>query len=156
MPHLSALTEYKKVMINAFLRDRRFVDLVTNTSDHPLPASDLLSKQVFLYDFIDGTVKDEKVYVCIEADDSWVANCAVSQFNISIYIAVPKSLMDMNGEIRRDAIAQRIDELINGSTDFGFGKLKRKPGGRLQFNEAFRGRVLNYTVEDWNRHNTTL
>lgn len=138
------------------LRDREFVNLVTAVPDYPLPAADLLNKQVFLYDYIDSTVKDEKVYVCIEADDGVAYSCAVSRFDMYIYIAVPKYLMDMNGQIRRDAIAQRIDTLINGSTDYGFGKLERKSGGRIRLSDEFRGRVLHYTVEDWNRHNTTL
>lgn len=156
MPHLSSYTEFKRTLANIFLRDREFVDLVTNTENHPLPASDLLSRQVFLYDYIDGTIKEDKTYVCIEVDDGPTATPAAAYFTICIYIAVPKSLMEMNGEIRRDAIAQRVDQLINGSTKFGFGKLKKKPGGRFLFNEAFRCRVLNYSSEDWNRHGETL
>ena len=156
MPHLSSITDFKRTIVNKFLRDRKFVDLVTASEDHELPASDLLSRQVFLYDYIDGTVKADRVYVCVDADDSWEETPAVTQFEIYISIAVPKSLMDMNGEIRRDAIAQRIDQMLNGSTEFGFGKLKRKPGGRAQFSEAFRARVLRYSVENWNRFGETL
>lgn len=156
MPHLSSLDDFKRIIVNKFLRDRQFVDLVTNSADHELPASDLLSRQVFLYDYIDGTVKADRVFVCVEADDNWPETPAVSLFDIYITIAVPKSLMDMSGKIRRDAIAQRIDEMLNGSTEFGFGKLKRKPGGRVNFSEAFRARVLHYSVENWNRHGSTL
>ena len=46
----------------------------------------------------------------------WEETPAVTQFEIYIIIAVPKSLMEMNGEIRRDAIAQRVDEMLNGSS----------------------------------------
>ena len=156
MPHLSSVDDFKRIIVNKFLRDRQFVDLVTNSTNHGLPASDLLSRQVFLYDYVDGTVQADKVFVCVEADDNRVKTPAVSLFDIYITIAVPKSMMDMNGKIRRDAIAQRIDEMLNGSTEFGFGKLERKPGGRLQFSDAFRAKLLHYSVENWNRHGSTL
>lgn len=156
MPHLSSLTEYKRTVINTFLRDKEFVELVANDKNHVLPASDLFEKQCFLYDYVDSTVKDDKVYVCVEVDPEQVVNCAVTRFNLYVYVAVPKSLMSMDGQIRRDAICQRIDELLNGRTDFGFGRLERKPSPRMQFSESFRGRVLVYTVEDWNRHCKTL
>ena len=120
-----------------------------------MPAGSLLNKQVFLYDYIDAATTDAKVFVCIEVDDGNVRGPAVTGAHLWIYIAVPKSMMNMDGEIRRDALAQRIDELLNGNMDFGFGKLERKPGGRIVLHDSFRGRFLHYYVLDWNRHNST-
>lgn len=156
MSHLSSFTAYKKLIVNKLLNDRKFVDLVTVSDDHELPARDLLNRQVYLYDYVDVTIKTDKVLVCIDADDTWAKTPAVSGFQIEIIVAVPKSLMDMPGEIRRDAICQRIDEMLNGSTEFGFGRLERRPGNRFQLNEALRSRILRYSVDDWNRHGATL
>ena len=156
MPHLSSLTDFKRLILNKLLNDREMVNLLTNSENHTLPAKDLLNRQVYLYDYVDGTIKSDHSILCIDADDSWAETPAVSKFLIEIIIAVPKSLMDMPGNIRRDAIAQRIDRLLNGSTEFGFGRLERKPGGRIQLNEAMRARMLRYSVEDWNRHGETL
>ena len=63
MPHLSSITDFKRTIANKFLRDEKFVNLVTASEDHELPASDLLSRQVFLYDYIDDTVKADRVIV---------------------------------------------------------------------------------------------
>lgn len=156
MPHLSSLTDYKKTMINCFLRDPELVELITGEQGHALPASDLLDRQVFLYDYIDSTVQDDRVILCIETDDGAAYSCAIARFELHIFIAVPKSKMSMDGKIRRDAIAERIDTMLNGSTQYGFGKLTRRAGGRVLFNNTYRTRVLHYTVEDWNRHNETL
>lgn len=156
MPHLEELDDYKRVIVNKLLRDKEFVSLVTLEDEPELPAKVLLNRQVFLYDYLDNTVTDDKVFVCVDCDDDDTVNCAVGKFVLHIWVAVPKSLMNMNGKIRRDALVSRIDRLINGSTEFGFGKLTRRAGGRFQMTNTFRCRVLNYTVEDWNRHNTTL
>ena len=156
MPHLSEFTAYKKRVVNLILKDAECVELITGVKNTALPAGSLLNKQVFLYDYIDAATTDAKVFVCIEVDDGNVRGPAVTGAHLWIYIAVPKSMMNMDGEIRRDALAQRIDELLNGNMDFGFGKLERKPGGRIVLHNSFRGRFLHYYVLDWNRHNSTL
>lgn len=156
MPHLSEFTEYKKKVVNLILKDAECVELITGVENTPLPAASLLNKQVFLYDYIDAATTDAKVFICIEVDEGEIKGPAVGVMHLWIYIAVPKILMNMDGEIRRDALAQRIDELLNGNKDFGFGKLDRKPGGRIVLHDSFRGRFLHYFVQDWNRHNTSL
>lgn len=48
-------------------------------------------------------------------------------------------MMNMSGEIRRDALVGRIDTLLNGNLDFGFGKLERRIGSRFNLHDTFRG-----------------
>ena len=156
MPHLSEYTEYKRKVINLILNDETCVELITGAEGTALPATSLVNKQVFPYDYRDETTTDAKVFVCVEVDEGDVRGPAVSGIHLWIYVAVPKSMMNMNGEIRRDALTQRIDTLLNGNKDFGFGKLERRPGGRIVLHDSFRGRFLHYHVLDWNRHNTTL
>lgn len=156
MPHLSEFTEYKRKVVNLILNDEECVELITGAEGTSLPAVSLINNQVFLYDYIDETTTDAKVHVCIEVDDGDVRGPAVSGVHLWIYVAVPKSLMNMNGEIRRDALANRIDTLLNGNKDFGFGKLDRKPGGRIVLHDSFRGRFLHYYVLDWNRFCSSL
>ncbi|MDD4279373.1 MAG: hypothetical protein PHX74_06520 [Candidatus Sumerlaeales bacterium] len=156
MPHLSEFTEYKKNVASLILNDSKSVELITGEKDTALPAASLINDQLFLYDYVDSTVEDAKTYVCIEVDEADVKSAAVSGIMLYVYIIVHKSLMNMSGEIRRDALCQRIDVLLNGNHDFGFGKLERRPGGRFSVNDSFRGRSLCYYVLDWNRFNTTL
>ena len=156
MPHLSEFTEFKKKVINLILYDAECVELITGVENTALPAGSLLNKQVFPYDYIDETTTDAKVFVCIEVDDGDVKGPAVAGVHLWVYIAVPKILMNMEGEIRRDALSQRIDELLNGNMDFGFGKLERKPGGRIVLHDSFRGRFLHYYVNGWNRFGSSL
>jgi hypothetical protein len=156
MPHLSESTEYKRRVVNLILNDAECVELITGVKNTTLPAASLVNNNVFLYDYIDETTTDAKVYVCIEVDDGDVRGPAVTGVHLWIYVSVPKSMMNMNGEIRRDALTHRIDELLNGNKDFGFGKLERRPGGRIVLHDSFRGRFLHYYVLDWNRFCSTL
>ena len=105
MPHLSEFTEYKKKVLNLIVKDKTCVELITATSNPTLPATSLINKQLFLYDYIDETVTDEKVYICVETDEGDVKGPAVTGVHLWIYVIVPKSMMNMSGEIRRDAHA---------------------------------------------------
>lgn len=60
--------------------------------------------------------------------------------------------MVMYGKIRRDALSAAVDSVLNGRTDFGFGKLTRAVGnGNFLAVNKWRGRELVYTTEDYNR-----
>ena len=90
--------------------------------------------------------------MCVEIEESRVVNGAVANFEIHIYVIVPENLMVMYGQIRRDALASAIDKVLNGRTDFGFGKLERmlSDGNFLAVNK-WRGRELVYGNPDYNR-----
>lgn len=164
MPFLSEFTKYKKIIAKAICEDPNCVALIMNKNveDVTVPAYDLIESvdqagnrhrgQIHLYDYLPGTEEVGEVHVCVEVEDAKVVKGAVANFDIHIYIIVPENLMVMYGQIRRDALAAAIDNLINGSTNFGFGKLERVMGGGsfLAVNK-WRGRELVYTNEDYNR-----
>lgn len=162
MPFLSEFTRYKKQIAKAICEDAECVSLITNNDSPTVPAYDLIESvneagnrhrgQVHLYDYLPGTEEVGEVHVCVEVEDAKVVKGAVARFDIHIYIIVPENLMVMYGQIRRDALAAAIDNLLNGRTDFGFGKLTRMVGGGnfLAVNK-WRGRELVYTNEDYNR-----
>lgn len=151
MPNLSDFTSIKKKVLHTILSDRECVDLITNDSDIRLPAESLLDKQVFLYDWIDDTVTEAKTFISVDVDVPYVDSIATANFDLFIYIAVHKSLMSMNGEIRRDALASRIDYLINGNLDFGFAKVELSNVSRFRQGKEFFGRTLVYRVHHYNR-----
>ena len=156
MPNLSEFVSYKKTIGQLLYSDRKLVDLLTNTTNKTLPARDLVNNQIWYYDYIDETVTDAKCYLCLEVDDVATKTPAVTSFQLYIWVIVPKSLMNMDGNIRRDAIASRIDELINGKVGEWFGTAERNPSKRQRVNTTFRARLLTYTVQGWNRHGETL
>lgn len=162
MPFLSEFTKYKKMIAKAICEDTACVSLITNTDTPTTPNYDLIESvnssgrsrraQVHLYDYLPGTEEVGEVHVCVEIEESRVINSAVARYEIHVYIIIPENMMVMYGKIRRDALAAAIDNVLNGRTDFGFGKLTRGVGGGnfLAVNK-WRGRELVYKIEDYNR-----
>lgn len=149
MPMLSELESFKAKILNMIIRDPECVELISCKKGMKLPAAELVNDNIYMYDYIDDTVKDQKVFVCIEIDEGEIGNIVSRYFDIHIYVVVHKSLMDYvdddgRGGVRRDAICSRIDHLLNGSPDFGFGKLEASYGGRIVFSNDFRAKDLHY------------
>lgn len=158
---------YKKRIARLILSDKKCVDLITNADyGGALPAEALLEQtlsdgaytpgQVHLYDYIPDAETTADTHICIEVDDAGALTEAVGSYKIEINIIVPTALMNIFGGIRRDALASRIDYLINGEKELGFGRLKRVCGGVGAPSAKFRSRKLAYTVLDWNMRDGKL
>ena len=161
MPMLSELEEYKRKIVNLLVNDRELVDLVSCRNDLELPAKSLVNNNIFLYDFVDETVKDQKVFICIEVDEGDYINPQARYYDVHIYVVIHKRLMsfiDDNGRggVRRDAICERIDHILNGRTDIGFDKVTAAWGQRLVYAEDFRAKDLHYKVKGWNLRGDAL
>jgi len=52
---------------------------------------------------------------------------------------------------RIDVLADKIDYLLNGSEEMGFGKMELVTSPPFTPAEKFLGRMLVYHVEGWNR-----
>lgn len=151
MANLSELTAFKTRVLNLIVNDRVCVDLIANASNRPLPAKDLLNKQIFMYDFVDETVTDSNVYVCLETDRTRTNSVSTGEFWLYVTVLCHKSLMAMKGQIRRDALAQRIDELFNGD-ELGVGKVQLMDSRRFKVpnNSMYFGRNSAYRVYGYN------
>src|SRR5574344_1800917 len=155
MANLSEYTDYKKILVKAIINDRECVNIISNKTTLELPAKSLIetsekTNQIHLYDYIPGTKNDGITHVCIDVDDGPTITNNVAGFYVCIDVIVPEALMVMNGQIRRDALAEAIDRLINGSQEYGFGEVKRVQGARGVPMDGYRGRELRYYVKGWN------
>lgn len=155
MPYLSEFTEYKRRIANLIVNDELCVELITGKKNTPLPAASLIGRNVYLYDYIDDTIKDAMVLICIEVDEGYYTSPTARDFDLHIYVSVHKSLMnyvddDGKGQIRRDMICSRIDAMLSNSTDFGFQKVKGEKGYRIIFSNDFRTKDMVYRIKDWN------
>ena len=155
MPYLSEFTEYKRRIANLIVNDELCVELITGEKDRPLPAADLIGKNVYLYDYIDDTIKDAMVLICIEIDEGYYTSPTARDFDLHVYVSVHKSIMnyiddDGRGQIRRDMLCSRIDNMLSNSTDFGFQKVKGAKGYRIIFSNDFRVKDMVYRIKGWN------
>ena len=151
MPFLSELTEKKQILIKELLSDQIFCDLVSGEVGHAIPAIDLRYKQVYPVSWVDSAISEAKTFVCFDMDVTGTSSIAVKNSEIYFWLFTHKNLMFTEKGILIDILASRIDELVNGSTELGFGKVKLESAGRWSPNAAYYGRVLTYSVKGWNR-----
>ena len=161
MAYLSELTEYKRRIANLIVNDEMLVELISGEKGKALPAADLIGKNVFLYDYVDDTLKDARTLVCLEIDEQDYTSPTARDFELHVYVCVHKSQMnfvdeDGRGQIRRDLIASRIDYLLNNRTDLGFQKVKPLRGYRIIFSSDFRTKDMVYLTKWGNAINDGL
>lgn len=58
--------------------------------------------------------------------------------------------------VRTDILADKLDYLLNGSTDMGFGKLEIVGSDVFRPAERFSGRNIQYIISGWNRYGEKL
>ena len=156
MPFMTELTENKEQILKTLLYDQEFVDLVTNEEEHEVPALDLRYTQVFPYGWIAPTISDAKTYVCFDIDVTDTSTIAVSDIYMYFWVFTHNTLAMTKDGVRVDLIAARIDRLINGSTELGFGKVKLESCVRDSPNVDYCGRIILYCVQHWNRRGSGL
>ena len=161
MLFLSEFTEYKRRLANLIVRDEMCVELLTGEKGHKLPAADLIGKYVYLYDYVDETIKDAKAIICIEIDEQYATSPTARNFDLHIYVSVHKNFMNFidengRGQVRRDLLCSRIDALINNSSDFGFQKLEPREGFRIVFSSDHRTKDMVYRIKGWNVYGDAL
>lgn len=138
------------------LSDEEFTKLVSNDDEHEVPATDLRYTQVFPYGWIAPTIDEAKTYVCFDIDVPGVSTIAVSNIYMYFWIFTHNTLAMTPDGVRVDLIAARVDRLLNGSTELGFGKVKLERVSRDAPNSDYYGRVLMYGVQNWNRRGSGL
>lgn len=160
MPFLSEYYTIKKKLVNIFINDEKLISLIGNKDPDYLPASYMIEQmlddgsmhhgQIHLYDYVPGESSTAESHVCIEITEDETETIYAGKFLIAIDIFVPECLMNMYGNIRRDAIAQRIDELINGE-HVSLADLERIGGDLSKPIQGWRQRSLYYVTSGWNR-----
>lgn len=160
MPFLNEYYKIKKSVVNILVNDEEFVRLLTNSEPDDMPAKYLIEQlmddgslhygQIHLYDFIPGETQTAESHVCIEVMENKMDTVFAGKFILQIDVFVPEELMNMYGNIRRDAIAARIDFLLNGQ-HIVLGQVERAGGGLAKPIQHWRQRVMRYQVTGWNR-----
>lgn len=151
MAFLQELTTNKIKLFQLFLQDRDLVDLLTNTTTEALPAMELQYEQVFPYPWLDDTVTQVKSYLCFDVTVPRVNTAVVKDVYLHVWIFTHQQLMRTATGTRIDRIASTVDYLLNGSTNFGLGKVDLKTLENITPAKGFYGRHLVYEVQDFNR-----
>ena len=126
--NLKELGIYKNTAIQKLLTNTDIVSIVTPNQEFDVER--LLSENIFPYEYIPETTDTERTYICIETVVPRFKTNSCTDIQIVLYIFTHKKLMkceDVVDEVgtRIDILCHKIDELFNGSDDFGIGGLQQ-------------------------------
>ena len=146
---LDELKRYKTTLINKIISSGTLVSLIDNSySVHP---SKLVNRYVFPYPHVIDTVTDEATYVTMKVSVPKVYNKTYKGFSIYIYIFSHEKLMQTTNGLRTDLIAEEMERLLNGSLDFGLGRLELTSVEDFSPAPKFYGIIMRYEASDFNR-----
>lgn len=151
MAFLQELTDNKLKLMQLFLSDPTLVKLLTNEENPTVPAMGLRYKQVYPYHWLSDVIVEQKSFLCFSVLVPSVASSVIKDVDIVIYTFSHDGLMRTPNGVRIDLIAAAIDNLLNGATNFGFGKVELKGMRAISPAKDHYGYEIKYRVQDFNR-----
>lgn len=152
---LGELYEYKNQLMQDILTNPEIVRLMTNGNDMDDPKK-LAYTQVFPYEYIPETVEHGTTYICFDVDVQKTIDDTYMRYAIYVWIMTHKSKLRLpEGGVRPDKIATEIAETINGSWQYGLGKLDLYASKRWAPTSDYQGKVLTFHALELNRTSAT-
>ena len=107
-------------------------------------------KQVFPYEFIPETVEHGQTFICCDVDVQKAISSMELQPMIYIWEFTHQSKLRLpnGGGVRTDALANEIAKAINGSMDYGLGRLELYAVRRFAPIAGYLGKQLTFQARD--------
>lgn len=149
--HLDEFFQYKNQLLDDLLTDEEIVHLI----DEDVTLEDahtLVWDRVMPVEFYPETVEKGRVYLCCDVDIRKVYNSTFYAPTLYIWVFVHKDLLRLSeGGVRTDKLCHLIDKKINGSFQYGLGKLELQSVNRFAVMSDYTGKVLAYEARDFNK-----
>lgn len=146
MANLVELQKYKNSLALLLMENVKVMSLLE------APPGNVIYDRIFPFEYVPDKTDTDKSIIAMECVVPDVSNDVIKTVDIYVYIIVHKGRMKVESGVRTDALAAAIDRVLNGSRDFGFGRLQLESVDTFKPNEEFYGRVLVYTTKEVNRN----
>lgn len=151
MAFLQELASNKEKLLKFFLSDQTLVDLLTGEENTPLPSLSLRYSQVFPFHWLSPTITEQKSFLCFSVSVPRVPTPVIKDVTMKIWLFSHDKIMRTDLGPRIDLLAGAIDDILNGSTVFGLGKVELKGTREITPAKDFYGYEIVYEVQDFNR-----
>lgn len=154
---LQEIPDFRATAMTKFCESQAIKDLLTNTENSSAAAGDLIMHNIFPYAHVPGTSTTARTYITMELFVPRVQNKTFKQVRLVYYVFSHETLISVadndSGKmrLRHDLIAQEIDSIMNGSRDFGLGRLSLANTADFSPIENYYGVVLTYDADEFNR-----
>ncbi len=163
--HVDELVDYNQRVRNRILASPEVMRLIANdpTLDLDSPAAEEWEEHIIDHAWIDDTVQESGAFVTIDVDVPSMQTGTIKDMRVYVEVLVSKTFMPLSASLfngckgnRRDNIVRQIDLLINGSYDFGIGRLDLSSIRTVNTANKFSGKLLTYEVSDFARDRSKL
>lgn len=148
---LKELTEYRQKIMKLLCSDQKIVDLIKDTQNSSIPDRSLMYTRIFPYAYTPDVVKDTNTFICFRIYVPEVMNKTFKKVNIVFYIFSHQDYIRTSDGLRPDLIAERVEELFNGTMDLGVGRMNLTGTDDISPSSNFHGIALEYSVSEFNR-----
>lgn len=151
---------YKNQLLEDVLTNEKIFDLLNDRGVYGAP-EEMIGKCVFPYEYLPtpdaSPVENAQTFLCCDVDIQKAF--AISTYltaTLYVWVFTHDVLMPApGGGVRTDIIASEISKKLNGSYDYGLGRLDLDYVKRISPIQRYQGRVLRFITSDWNRLNPT-
>lgn len=155
--YLDDLISYKENVIKALTSSQEIMGLLANDPKIDLEgeeAENLVERNFFDYDYIDGTLERHDAYIMVDAELVQPTSGTFNKWYLYVQVVCAKSFNDVDKKLfrglkgnRRDNLSRYADVLLNGSRDYGVGRLTLLSAAPANVPDKFTSFLLTYEIQ---------
>ena len=152
MANLEEFTSYKQTLMKALCTSSVVKNLLKLSSDPSnITGKDMRYKRIFPYNYVPLTIETAQTFICFTVTAPNVKDDLITELRLTIYVFTHQDLMRTDNGMRTDLLISEIDKLLNGSTQYGLGKVSLKSCDVMQVPcQGYSGLYSVYSVKDFN------
>lgn len=148
--NLTQRTPYKQRVIDRFLASDVLLQALAKEGE--APSADAARQRIFPYRFTELPLQEPDCCISVDIVTAKSSTASMCVNQLFVWICCHKSLFSGDGyETRADRLAQEADRLLNGSADFGIGRLLWEGMQLYEPTPEYYGYVLQYAASDFIR-----
>ena len=161
--HLDQIIDYKSDAIYAISQSKIVVGLMLDKIDPDMDGDDyeIAREHMYNFDYIPDTNLASDAYILVDADMVMSPTWTVKDMELYVQIVINKTYMPLKTKLwkgrkgnRLDNLSREIDLALNGSRDFGIGRLQLISARTANVPTAFSSKLLTYRIPDFARDRT--
>lgn len=163
--HVDELIDYSNKIIQKIASSQEVIGLILNNPSVVMGSDEALSvyKNLYDYDFVEDTFTQDKAVIMVDADVIRADGGAIKVLEVYVQIVCSKGYMNLTPSVfkgikgnRRDNIARQVDLLLNGSREFGIGRLELTSINTATVPRGLTSKLLTYRANDFSKDRSKL
>lgn len=163
LTHLDSIVEFKDTVIQKLATSQEVIGLILDKPDIDVNSEDAeaVYKHLYSYDYLDDTVSTDSADIAIDVDLYEKPTGTEAKYYLYVQIICNKGYMGIKNfkglkGNRRDNLARFVDKMLNGSRDFGIGRLDLVRAETTNVPYRFTCKTLTYEIHGFAQNRELL